>query len=188
MGGFAAVLLAGGGGRRLGGVDKALLVQDGVTFLERALAALSAADPVVVVGPERPTSRPVLHARESPAGGGPAAGLLAGIAALPPTPELVGVLAVDMPHVTDATFGRLREAASGRDGAFLHDGSGRRQLAGVLRPTALEAVLGSQAQEMTQEMTQGLALHRLLAPLDLAEVPGLGQEAADVDTWADWEG
>jgi hypothetical protein len=31
----------------------------------------------------------------------------------------------------------------------------------------------------------GLALHRLLAPLDLATVPASGDEAADVDTWAD---
>jgi hypothetical protein len=28
-------------------------------------------------------------------------------------------------------------------------------------------------------------MHRLLAPLSLAEVTAVGEEAADVDTWAD---
>jgi hypothetical protein len=30
-----------------------------------------------------------------------------------------------------------------------------------------------------------MALHRLLAPLDLAEVTSDGDEAVDVDSWAD---
>ena len=30
-----------------------------------------------------------------------------------------------------------------------------------------------------------MALHRLLAPLDLAEVPSAGDEAVDIDSWAD---
>ena len=30
-----------------------------------------------------------------------------------------------------------------------------------------------------------MALHRLLAPLDLAEVAATGDEAVDVDSWAD---
>ena len=30
-----------------------------------------------------------------------------------------------------------------------------------------------------------MALHRLLAPLDLADVPTVGDEAVDIDTWAD---
>ena len=30
-----------------------------------------------------------------------------------------------------------------------------------------------------------MALHRLLAPLDLAAVPAIGEEAVDVDSWAD---
>ena len=30
-----------------------------------------------------------------------------------------------------------------------------------------------------------MALHRLLAPLDLALVPAIGDEAVDIDSWAD---
>ena len=35
------------------------------------------------------------------------------------------------------------------------------------------------------EEQHGLALHRLLAPLDLTDVPAVGREHRDVDTWAD---
>lgn len=50
--GRAAVLLAGGRGSRLGGVDKALLTRDGVPLLQHWCAALLARSvPTVVVGP-----------------------------------------------------------------------------------------------------------------------------------------
>ena len=35
------------------------------------------------------------------------------------------------------------------------------------------------------EEQHGMALHRLLAPLDLAAVPATGDEAVDIDSWAD---
>jgi molybdopterin-guanine dinucleotide biosynthesis protein A len=90
-----AVVLAGGTGRRLGGVDKATLSLGGTTVLGSLLDGLDADMPVVVAGDEQPTSRPVTFCRENPPGGGPAAGLGA---ALPfvQTP-LTGVVAVDMP-------------------------------------------------------------------------------------------
>lgn len=49
---IGAIVLAGGAGSRLGGVDKATLELDGVALLDRALAALDGL-PVVVVGPPR---------------------------------------------------------------------------------------------------------------------------------------
>ena len=76
---LGAVVLAGGTGARMGGVDKASVEIDGVTLLERSLAATMSALEVVVVGEQVPTSRPVTWTREDPAGGGPAAGLLAGL-------------------------------------------------------------------------------------------------------------
>ena len=67
---LGAVLLAGGAGSRLGGVDKAALRLDGTTLLDRALAALTGLD-VVVVGPPRPL--PGLRVvREDPPRSGPA--------------------------------------------------------------------------------------------------------------------
>src|SRR5690606_7523849 len=78
---IGAVVLTGGTGARLGGADKASIEIGGLTLLERALDALLDVDDVVVVGEPVRTSRPVTFTREDPAGGGPAAGLLAGLRA-----------------------------------------------------------------------------------------------------------
>ena len=178
-GGFCGVVLAGGTAARMDGVDKSGVELGGRTLLAYAVDALLDADEVVVVGPAVRTERPVTFVTEDPPRGGPVAGLLTGVDALLRTPRLIGVLAVDMPRVTPATFRRLREAAAGRDGAFLVDGEGRRQLAGVLDAARLAGV------RPDLEGQHGMALHRLLAPLDLAAVPAVGDEAADIDSWAD---
>ena len=78
----AAVVLAGGTSSRLGGADKASIELDGVTLLERALAATMTAMEVVVLGDQVPTTRPVTWTMEDPRGGGPAAGLLTGLVVL----------------------------------------------------------------------------------------------------------
>lgn len=179
--GFCGVVLAGGTAARMDGIDKAGLELRGRTLLDRTVDAFLDADEVVVVGPRSvPTSRPVTFTREDPPSGGPVAGLLTGVDALLRTPSLVGVLAVDMPHVTAYTVRRLRDAASGRDGAFLVDPDGRRQLAGVIHADRLAAV------RPDLEHQHGMSLRALLVDLDLADVPADGAEARDVDTWADW--
>jgi molybdopterin-guanine dinucleotide biosynthesis protein A len=183
---LAAVILTGGTGVRLGGVDKASIEVDGATLLEHALVGTAAAGEVVVVGPEVPTSRPVTWTREDPAGGGPAAGLLAGIDALAVRPELVCVLAVDMPRFTAGTLGRLVDVltAAGKeaaDAACLVDAEHRKQwLAGVYRYDALLA-----ARPADREAEHGLSTRRLMLPLRIVGVPADEDEAHDVDTWAD---
>ena len=174
---YAAVILAGGTAVRMDGVDKAGVEYAGHTLLEHALAALSGAVEVVVVGAEVPTTRPVTFVREDPPHGGPAAGLLAGRDALRGLPDHLAVLAVDMPRVVADTFRRLLAAADGHDGAVLTDASGRPALAAVLGLAALDRVRPDDAH--------GLPLHRLLAPLDLAVVTARPGEARDVDTWTD---
>ncbi|HEY0644229.1 MAG TPA: NTP transferase domain-containing protein [Nocardioides sp.] len=179
-GGFCGVILAGGTAARMDGVDKASVELEGRTLLEHAVDAFLDADEVVVVAPRSvPTTRPVTFTVEDPPRGGPVAGLLTGVDALLRRPRLVGVLAVDMPRVTAATMRRLREAAAGHDGAFLVDGDGRRQLAGVLDAARLAAV------RPDLEGQHNMALHRLLAGMDLAEVPAGGDEAVDIDAWSD---
>lgn len=173
---LAAVILTGGTAARLDGADKAAIELDGTTFLEHALAATADADEVVVVGDPVPTSRPVTFTREDPPLGGPAAGLLAGRRALATTPDLLVVLAVDMPRVTRATVARLVAGVAG-DGAVLVGPDGRSRLALVVRPGRLDAAAPRDAH--------GLPLHALLAPLDLAEVPAEAEEAAGVDRWED---
>lgn len=182
---LAAVILAGGTGVRLGGVDKASIEVDGLTLLERAVAATSEAREVVVVGSEVPASRPVTWTREDPAGGGPAAGLLAGLDAIAVPPDLVCVLAVDMPRVDEGTVARLvdalAEAGEDADGACLIDTEHRKQwLAAVYRADAL-----ARARPADKAAEHGLAIRRLMMPLRILGVPAVADEARDIDTWAD---
>ena len=180
----AAVVLAGGGSTRLGGADKASIELDGITLLERALSATMTAVEVVVVGVQVPTTRPVTWTMEDPRGGGPAAGLLAGLGCFYRRPALVQVLAVDMPRVTPGTFARLADAlAAGpyADGALLVDDTGRRQpLCGIYRRAAL-----LDAAPDSPEEWHGLPIHRLLEGMRLLEVAPYGGEERDIDTWED---
>ncbi|MCW2809679.1 MAG: hypothetical protein JWP61_137, partial [Friedmanniella sp.] len=98
-----AVVLAGGTSRRFGQDKLAVVLADGRgavdgTLVDRVLSRLPADYRVVVVGPERPTAGPVTFVRERPVGGGPAAGLVAGLVeALRTEPDLVVVLPGDAP-------------------------------------------------------------------------------------------
>jgi molybdopterin-guanine dinucleotide biosynthesis protein A len=173
------VVLAGGRGVRFQGADKASMEVGGTTLLEHVLGALAEVPDVVVVGEEVPTSRPVTWRREDPVGGGPAAGLLAGLDGFPAPPRLVVVLAVDMPLVTTATLGRLLLSAA-EDGAMLVDEDGRDQyLCAVYRSAAL---LGAAPPVGERD---GLPVRRLVAGLTLSRVEALAWEARDVDTWED---
>lgn len=177
---FGGVLLAGGTAARMDGIDKGGIELGGRTLLEICLDAFLDADEVVVVGPQTVrTTRPVTFTVEDPPQGGPVAGLLTGVDLLLRPAVVIGVLAVDMPRVSAHTFRRLRDAAAGHDGAFLHDPAGRRQLCGVVTATALSRV------RPDLEGQHGMAIRALLADLDLAEVAAVGDEARDIDTWTD---
>lgn len=174
------IVLAGGRGRRLGGRDKAALEYDGQPLLAHSLRALAGADRVVVVGAERELAPPdprVAWTREEPAYGGPVAGLVAGLAALPPGPGLVVVLAVDMPRVEARTIRRLLSAARHHERpAQLVGPDGRPQLL-LTAPAAalLEAVapLGT---------GHGEAFGRVRVALAPVGVAAEAQEHRDVDT------
>ena len=177
-------MLAGGTAARMGGIDKASIEVDGVTLLERSLAATLSAPEVVVVGEQVPTTRPVTWTVEDPPSGGPAAGLLTALDRFLVPPDLVAVLAVDMPRVSVGTVARLTwavEADPAADGAVLVDPDGRRQpLAAVYRRASLDA-----ARPPSYEQQHGLPMRRLVGLLRLVDVPVVGDEARDVDTWDD---
>lgn len=180
---FSAVVLAGGRARRFGGVDKLALPVGGRSLLERTFDALGQAGEVVVVGPRREIAAEVVWTREDPPGGGPLAGLRAGLSQLSCSAGLVVVLAADHPHLTEATVMRLldRVVVSGAAGAVLVDRNGRDQwLVGAWR-----------SEELWRSMpveVQNLPVRGLLAGLSPERVAALGEEAADVDTPEDLRG
>ena len=104
------MLLAGGGGRRLGGADKARLRRGDRSLLEHWTAELLRRDiPAVVVGPEElreDLPQQVLLTREDPPLGGPAAAVRAGVLAL----EQAGLLGGAQPAVTEPPDTGLPEA------------------------------------------------------------------------------
>ena len=176
---LGGIVLTGGSAVRFQGTDKASIEVAGLSLLEHVLGALAEIPDVVVVGDQVVTSRPVTFLREDPPGGGPAAGLLAGLSGFPRKPRLVVVLAVDMPLVTTATVSRLMLSAD-QDGALLVDGDGRRQyLCAIYRTEALLAGVPPLEQH------HGLPVRKLVEGLRLTEVPALPGESRDVDTWDD---
>lgn len=179
----AAIVLAGGAGRRLGGRDKPALRFGADTLLQIALAAAGWPDELraaVVVGPARQLPEAVIQVREDPPGAGPAAAVAAGCAALPDLDpgSLVAVLAADLPQVTRSTMGRLC-AAVARDpasaGAQLVDRTGRAQLVGVWRHGPLAAAVARRASWIDT------SLRTLFAPMPALAIPAIGDESADVD-------
>ena len=111
-----AIILAGGDSRRMGR-DKAELLLDGQTLLQRVIAAMQQLFPEIVVSVRQP--RPEIdlpqvcdeHAGEGMQGGGPLAGLAAGLGRIS-TPWAF-LVACDMPFIEPAMIAMLAGYRSG---------------------------------------------------------------------------
>ncbi|MGK5737764.1 molybdenum cofactor guanylyltransferase [Micromonospora sp. URMC 103] len=179
MGTYAAVVLAGGAARRMGGVDKPALPVGGRPMRDRVLAAVSDATARILVGPADPPPPGVRVTREDPPGGGPVAATAAGLALLDLGTAVVALLAADLPLLTgDAVAVLLREltgpdAGTDADGACYVDADGRRQtLCGVWRVPALRAALDRVAAE--RGTLTGAPVRLLLDGLRVREVSWVG--------------
>ncbi len=169
-----AIVLAGGRGARLGGVDKATLDLDGSTLLERTLAAVAGASRVVVVGDVEAPGTVVVQ--EEPRFAGPAAAVGAGLAQV--REAYVLLVGCDQPFLSQAI--EVLVAAVVGDGVVAVDADGRRQhLMSVVRVDALRE------SAHAQPSLTNLPLHALLAPLDLMEVAVPARTTLDIDTWHD---
>lgn len=183
---YDAVVLAGGEGRRLGGVSKAEVTVGDRTMLDHVLAAVAGARAVVVVGPERLARPGVPTVLEDPPLGGPVAGLDAGLAALDrgaADDVPVVVLACDVPLAGPAVPVLLDALAAdgAADGAALVAADGHRQpLVAAYRRPALRSALAARAADGG---VHGCSMKRLLAGLRLVDVPDATGAAADGDTW-----
>lgn len=180
---YDAVVLAGGAARRLGGVDKPGLQVGGRPLLDRVLGACTDARRTVVVGPRRPTARPVAWAREEPPGGGPLAALAAGLRQV--SAEHVLVLSADLPFLRPQTVRELVEAvgAAGTEGALLTDAGGAEQpLVGAYGTEPLRREIALLAAE--HGTLTGLPLRLLTGELSLTRLHH-PTASFDCDTWED---
>ena len=159
MPGVVGIIVAGGAGRRMGGVDKAALVVGGITLLDRVLsAARPVCDGLVVVGPVRPTGVAGVRFVTEPApGGGPGAAVAAGLAAAPGAGAVL-VLAADLPLLTAGHLRALLSAldATGAGAAAAADEGGPNPL--------LAAYAGPQLAVRAAALRSGARAGALLPP------------------------
>ena len=158
----AGVILAGGAGRRMGGLDKAALRVGGIALLDRVLAAARpVCDRLVVVGPARATDvAGVEFVSEAAPGGGPVPAILAGVEAAGPGCDVVLVMAVDLPLLTTRHLRRLLTALD-------HSGGGAAAAAEEDGPNPLLAayrVSDLSARAAALDLGPGAAGRRLLPP------------------------
>ncbi len=143
---WSAVVLTGGGSRRMG-QDKATLNVAGVTLLDRTLAGLPADVDVIVAGPPVDIARSgVRFVLEDPPGGGPVAAVDAALAAV--RAPVTVVLATDLPLVGTLPTQLVRalldtdDDARPPDAVLAVDASGRaQQLCGAYRTAALRRAI-----------------------------------------------
>ncbi len=183
---YDAVVLAGGEGRRLGGVSKADVVVAGRALLDTALEAVAGAERRVVVGPAALARPGVATTLEDPPLGGPVAGISAGLDHLGGAgAPWVAVLACDVPRAATLVplLAARLAAEPAADGAVVVDGEGHRQpLVGLYRRTSLARAVAALAVDGG---VHGRSVRSLVGGLTLAEVPDPGGLSADADTWED---
>ena len=148
------IVLCGGTSRRMAGLDKTRELLAGTTVLDHLLNGLPPSWAVVCVGDERATTRSVQWCRESPAGGGPVAGIAAGLDHVAnfedehrqrdKVAEICVVVGGDMPFAA-AALPALVDALNARpglDAVLASDLDGRTQpLLAAYRSDALRAAL-----------------------------------------------
>jgi molybdopterin-guanine dinucleotide biosynthesis protein A len=193
---FAAVVLAGGAARRMGGAAKPAVRVGGTPLLNRVLEAAGHARPRIVVGPLELTpllpSGVSLTVEDKP-GGGPVAGLAAGVHLLTRSVQQVAVLASDLPFVNAEILDRLRFELSGSaEVAVLVDETGRPQwLCSVWRHEALARrleQLGDPSGRSMQDLVDGALVQHLAVPAPSGPPPWFDCDTDDdvrrAEEWA----
>lgn len=182
--GTSGLVLAGGASRRFGS-DKRLAPVEGRALLRRAVDAVAAvADEVLVaVAPDRPVPDAVAlpagvrTVTDASGGGGPLAGLVAGLAAA--SHDVVLVLGGDHGWAEPATLAALRDALlhdPALDVVYLEVDGHRQPLAAAYR----RRVAAVAQARLTDGDRRAVALLDALAGVGL-EPPGAARAARDVD-------
>jgi molybdenum cofactor guanylyltransferase len=182
------IVLCGGTSRRLAGFDKTRESLAGTTVMDHLLDALPSGWDVVCVGEERVTTRSVEWCRESPPGGGPVAGITAGLDHLrQPGTEMCVVVGGDMPFAAPAVP-RLVDMLDARpelDAMLATDPDGRRQpLLAAYRCGALRAALprepaGARLMVVVEALVTGALACQAQVTLDV-DTPEALEEARHI--------
>ena len=192
----AAIVVGGGGGERLGGVSKPDLTLGGVRLIDRVCGALleaCGAGCVAVVPPSVRVPDGVARTLEDPPGGGPLAGIDAGLRALRVGDDvLVVVVSVDAPGV-GAFLPALLEPAlrEGVEGRIVRGGDPEpfdQYLMGVYRAASLRRAIDEAVAAYGS--VRGVGVRRALSSLALERVDMRAAACRDVDTAEDvawWE-
>jgi molybdopterin-guanine dinucleotide biosynthesis protein A len=180
---WTAIVLSGGRSSRLG-FDKSGATVAGRTLIDLVASAVPAEISCIVVGPEPVAPpRPISVTREQPPGGGPVAGIAAGLT-LVSTP-LVGIVAVDMPLAAALLGGlvdRLSDSPDEVDAVIATDDDGRDQpLIGAFRAGALRGAIARLGNPV------GRSMRSLVAELSIVRTPQSSDRLRDVDTEDDLE-
>lgn len=173
--GVTALVVAGGASTRYG-ADKLAEPLGATTVLGHLVDALPPDWPVVVVGERRTLGRDVIWVRDEPPGGGPLAGIAAGVAAV--TTDRLVVVGGDMPLAAPAVSALARALHEApydvaAVAAALEDGRAQPLLV-AWRTAALRAALPADPRNGRVRVVLDAVPHRLL---DVGEDPLL-----DVDT------
>jgi molybdopterin-guanine dinucleotide biosynthesis protein A len=181
-----ALILAGGDSRRMG-QDKAVLVLDGKTLLDRVTATMRQVFPKVIVSVRQLRSGvEVPQVCDEPAASGPLAGLIAGLAQAD-TPWVFAV-ACDMPFVTRDVVTHLAALRKGFQAVVPVVGGHLQPLAAFYAASALQTMRASLAAgDRSLRGTLGKLDVRYVNEAELREFDPQLRSFFDLDTPQDFQ-
>jgi molybdopterin-guanine dinucleotide biosynthesis protein A len=161
-----AVILVGGVGRRMGGVDKPLMLLAGRPLLSYVIEALAPQTPYIALAtradpePYRHFGLPLLP--DSIADQGPLTGLRSALEwakATVPDASHVALLAGDTPFIPSDLFSRLRVARSPSPSCIFAASKGQIHYSTGIWPLSAHALLETVESENSDRSLRGLAHH-----------------------------
>jgi molybdenum cofactor guanylyltransferase len=179
---WSAAILAGGRARRLGGQDKGALIVDGVSVIDRQLAALRGrARNIVLVGFRGPGPAPCPVLDDVRPGTGPLGALVTALTWA--TTDRVLVLAGDMPYVTGPFLEYLAALdPSARGVVPVSQGRWHPLCAMYARDAAADLSAALDAGERTVAAAVETLQPRLVGDEELAPFDGDGRLLANLNT------
>jgi molybdopterin-guanine dinucleotide biosynthesis protein A len=181
-----AIVLAGGRGSRMGGIDKAFLRMGGETFVDRIVRLLEPlVESVIVVtnDPEKYRGSRVRAVSDETAGRGPLMGLYSGLKAS--AAERSFVTTVDAPLLRPGLVERLRGLADGWDAVVPRSSFGLEPLCAIYSRRCIPAIERTLAEGRIVSFYPFIRV-RILPPSAVEDVDPDGASFLNVNSPADY--